>query len=82
LDTNVVLIRIKCVNDKNGNPRRGWISIETLPDGDRLKIFHDEGYSGYGALPPRMRSPLQPESATLRVNVGTYNRLKKGIFHV
>ena len=40
-------IKINAGNDRNGNPRRGWIIAD---DHGRFVDFVDEGYSGSGAL--------------------------------
>jgi len=40
-------IKINAGNDRNGNPRRGWIIAD---DQGSFIDFVDEGYSGSGAL--------------------------------
>ncbi len=44
-------IKINAKNDANGNPRRGWIILETNEDGyTSIKSFCDEGYNGSAAV--------------------------------
>jgi hypothetical protein len=68
-------IKIDAGNDKNGNPRRGWI-IVSCADGNTLD-FVDEGYSGRGALD--MTWPNYVEGPTIVTTPGEYRDfLRKG----
>lgn len=48
------LVYMKCVNDDDGNPRRGW-----LLKIDGKTIFFDERYRGHDAVPPKYRSLIE-----------------------
>ncbi len=43
----MLAIKIRATNDRNGNPRRGWLVYTNRGD---FRGFVDEGYSGEGAL--------------------------------
>jgi len=52
-----VLVRVTCTNDKNGNPRRGWLVMSwSLARGGKFEGFVDEGYIGSSAIPAELRS--------------------------
>ena len=58
-----VLVYVNAGNDKNGNPRRGWIHYVIHSDQDPASPttwtsffrFYDEGYEGTGAIPKGLR---------------------------
>lgn len=65
-----MLIRIKTINDTNGNPRRGW--LRTTAAGQVLG-WTEEGYEGKGAI----RGYDDGESVAIIVTPGEYKRLRK-----
>ena len=81
-----VLIYVEAVNDRNGNPRRGW--VVTWMD----NLFVDEGYKGRDALYTFVGMPWSDRSKTqerhvfdgsvneiwMDITVSQYNRLKRG----
>jgi hypothetical protein len=61
-------IKINAGNDKNGNPRRGWIITD---DNGSFINFVDEGYSGVVALTVAGYANL-PRTETIDVIPATY----------
>lgn len=53
-----IAVKISATNDRNGNPRRGWLVYQVTEQAKRigegadsdLVGFVDEGYAGIGAL--------------------------------
>lgn len=73
-----MLVRITTDNDKNGNPRRGWLF--TADDGT-LADFIDEGYMGerealefYGFADPDLEPVV---SVSIKVSPSEFRRLRK-----
>ena len=73
----VVLLQIAAPNDRNGNPRRAYVALDTraLPDAlpyTRIRGFWREGYAGVHVLPSDLRrySPLG-----VRVSASEYRRI-------
>lgn len=65
-------IKLNAGNDRNGNPRRGWLVYDAQPTGDpehptrsELVAWVEEGYAGIGAL--RKVYPEAHELCQLRV---------------
>jgi len=52
----MIAIKINAGNDKNGNPRRGWIVVDTS---GTIERFVDESYEGKAAL--SQNAPHVPE---------------------
>lgn len=68
----VMAIKIRADNDRNGNPRRGWL-IYTR-EGDFLG-FIDEGYGGRQAMTSLF--PKAVELASIPVQPKTYNEANR-----
>ena len=62
-------IKINAGNDRNGNPRRGWIIAD---DNGSFINFVDEGYSGVGALTVAGYANL-PRTEAIDVTPSTYS---------
>lgn len=43
-------IKINALNDRNGNPRRGWVILNTAEGYTAVVDFCDEGYNGTAAV--------------------------------
>lgn len=80
-----IAIRIVAPNDRNGNPRRGWI-IHRVEEGGAERVwtkkigFVDEGYSGTGALltwQQQAQVNFVEISTDIDVSPAFYNRIKK-----
>lgn len=61
-------IKINAGNDRNGNPRRGWIIAD---DNGSFINFVDEGFSGTGALAAAGYADL-PRTEAIDVIPATY----------
>jgi hypothetical protein len=61
-------IKINAGNDRNGNPRRGWI---IAADSGAFINFVDEGYAGVGALSDAGYINI-PQTEPIDVLPGTY----------
>ena len=59
----MALIKINATNDINGNPRRACLALDEV---GRLKEAFDEGFSGYNAVPKRIKFEAQ---RCLEINV-------------
>lgn len=69
------LIYIASQNDRNGNPRRGWIHCTW--DGDFIE-FIDEGYEGKSAIEHLVKYGIkQINPYRIQVAPSEYNRWKK-----
>lgn len=68
-----VTVKIKAGHDTNGNPRRGWVVVNSRT-GDTVD-FVDEGYEGHAALQRKYRDFV--EGPVLEVVPSEYRRLKK-----
>jgi len=66
-----MMIKVNAGNDRNGNPRRGWLYI-----GRRGSKFFDEGYLGTGAVPPSLRSAAR-DAPELEITPRQYRALLK-----
>lgn len=64
------LVYIAAKNDKNGNPRRGWVHYS--PDGIPV-AFYCEGYSSHGAIPEEVQRANLPETGRFNVLPVEYN---------
>ena len=64
-----MLIYIATENDRNGNPRRGW--IRTTSDGQAVEWI-EEGYEGRGAI----RGIQEGETMKIHLTPAEYKRLK------
>lgn len=81
------IIYVRTKNDRNGNPRRGWI----IPAENGRKMFVDEGYRGRDALYKHFGMPWSDASLQgarydfnttvceipLDITVAQYNKLKR-----
>ena len=66
-------VYVNAGNDRNGNPRRGWIIVE----GGLHRAFVDEGYVGAAAL--RERYPaLEAHGPALIITPGQWRHLRAG----
>lgn len=74
-------IGVNAGNDRNGNPRRGWIILRVWDDKGRAGIartgFVEEGYSGDTEL--RRLAGEIPTVDYFDVSVSEFNRLRKGM---
>lgn len=68
----VMAIKIRADNDRNGNPRRGWLVY--TKEGEFLG-FIDEGYSGRQALTSLF--PNAVDLASIPVKPKTYNEANR-----
>lgn len=66
-------IKVNAGHDANGNPRRGWATIN--PRTGDMVDFVDEGYKGSSAL--RSECPKCVEGPEFQVTPGEYRDLKK-----
>jgi len=66
----MLAIYIKTINDKNGNPRRGWIIADH--NGDFIS-FVDEGYQGKAALVSSGYGNVTSTASALEVMPSVYN---------
>jgi hypothetical protein len=66
-------IHVDAGHDVNGNPRRGWLIIDTK-SGDSFD-FVTEGYRGTGAL--KMTYPDATQGPRLTITPGEYRDLKR-----
>ena len=71
-----IAIRVNAGNDRNGNPRRGWLVVDY--DGF-TRDFIDEGYSGDSELKEKYGISSGGLGCTeaLRIALGEYRDLKK-----
>ena len=65
-----MLIRIATTNDTNGNPRRGWLRVNTS---GQVMGWIEEGYQGRGAIITYFN---EGESPTIYVKPSEYKRFK------
>lgn len=74
---NTQAIYVKAPNDRNGNPRRGWIFVES----DGRKWWHEEGYAGISSVEPKIRAEylrqVADDGIVINVTATEYNRLRK-----
>lgn len=70
----MLAIAINAGNDKNGNPRRGWIIAD---DSGNFVDFVDEGYDGRGALRTSPYSLIIATQQTLDVAPSVYRDLRR-----
>ena len=68
-----MIIFIKSTNDINGNPRRAWIELDE--NGAKKNVF-EEGYTGYKAVPERIREQAK-RCLEIRVSIKEYKELTK-----
>lgn len=68
--TPTLAVYIDANNDRNGNPRRGWMVVDQ--DGNTL-AFVDEDYSGRASLTRRF--PGVPETGRIAVTPGEYRSM-------
>ncbi len=66
------MVKVNAGNDRNGNPRRGWL---LLGAGGRSAFF-DEGYQGSGAIPKQYRH-LAVDAPELEITPRQYRALVK-----
>lgn len=66
-------VKVNAGHDTNGNPRRGWVTINCRK-GDMVD-FVDEGYQGNSGL--KRQYPHAVEGPELKVTPGEYRELKK-----
>lgn len=71
-----VAVRVDAGNDRNGNPRRGWLIVDAK--GDTVE-FIDEGYSGDRELEKKFGIKQGLERCTIELNItpGCYRALLK-----
>ena len=69
----VIAIRIHCTNDRNGNPRRGWLIID--PSNGCALDFCDEGYNGRSAF--SVPYPDALETITIHVAPTEYRAFRR-----
>lgn len=65
----MLAIKINAGNDRNGNPRRGWIICN---ESGEFVDFVDEGYAGNGALRTSSYSSATPTTQELEVAPSVY----------
>lgn len=65
-----MLVRIATINDTSGNPRRGWLKLNSS---GQVMGWIEEGYLGRGAID----GYDDGESPTISVNPNEYKRFKK-----
>lgn len=78
-----IAVKISAPNDRNGNPRRGWLVYDVREQAGRigecadsdLVAFVDEGYRGIGAL--RARFPRAHVLSEVSVSVAEYRAAAK-----
>lgn len=69
------LVYIATKNDRNGNPKRGWVEYEVVDGYAVERAFHDEGYAG---LPSELRKV--PVTGRFQVTPGEYQEWKRRKF--
>lgn len=74
---NTHAIYVKAPNDRNGNPRRGWIFTESSGE----TWWQEEGYAGLSAIKPDIRAEylrqVARDAITINVTAGEYRSLRK-----
>lgn len=71
-------VKINAGNDRNGNPRRGWIILSTDDNGyPGIVDFCDEGYEGSAAVTGKGYSRKLADAPELAVTPGEYRDLMK-----
>ena len=68
-------IKINAGNDANGNPRRGWVILNTAEGYTAVIDFCDEGYDGPAAVTSRGYARHLAEAPEFRVPVFEYAKL-------
>ena len=66
-------VYLRATNDKNGNPRRGWLFINQLPGYRDTHVFVNEGYKGIDSVPAEWR-PIALHATGLNVTLREYKR--------
>ena len=70
-------IKINAKNDRNGNPRRGWIILDTRNGYTVATDFCDEGYNGSAAVTSKGYSRSLADAPEIVVVPGEYRRMIK-----
>jgi hypothetical protein len=70
---NATAIYICAPNDRNGNPRRGWLF--TVNHGGHE--WHEEGYEGQSAIRTEYLRTIAQLAPRVQVTAGEYNRIRK-----
>jgi len=69
---NTTAIKIAAPNDRNGNPRRGWLFQE-----HEGSFFIEEGYAGLGAIRTEYLHQIAANAPTVNVTATEFNRIRK-----
>jgi len=72
LSTVTTVLHLAAPNDRNGNPRRGYLAFS----GSALRGFWDEGYSGSHAVPVELRD-LAHNAPRISVSAGELRRWER-----
>ena len=64
-------VYLRTENDKNGNPRRGWLFINQSPGYCDTHVFINEGYNGINSVPTEWE-PLARAATSLEVTPREY----------
>lgn len=59
-------------NDRNGNPRRGWLFV-----GESGTEWHEEGYAGVLAIRADYLRDIARDAPRVNVGAGEYRRIRK-----
>lgn len=75
---NQLIIRLNAGNDRNGNPRRCYVCLAKEADGFGTMIVDawNEGYAGYGAVPPIYRD-MAHKAPTFETTPSEYRSILK-----
>lgn len=68
-------IKINAGNDTNGNPRRGWVILDTVNGHTKVVGFCDEGYKGIGAVTEKGFTRSLADAPEFKVSVSEYRDL-------
>jgi hypothetical protein len=68
-----MLIKVNAQNDTNGNPRRGWLHIESE---GRFLGFYPEGYDDGGEILRNLRRTEPEAYPSINITPKEYKRLK------
>jgi hypothetical protein len=68
-------IKINAGNDANGNPRRGWVILNTAEGYTACVDFCDEGYHGSAAVTDRGYPRSLAEAPEFNVPVSEYRQM-------
>jgi hypothetical protein len=70
---NATAIYICAPNDRNGNPRRGWL----FTTGEWLHEWHEEGFEGQLAIRADYLRDIASMAPRVNVSAREFNRLRK-----